>query len=94
MKEMFLLKMKTTGGNCLGSNYLEGNCPWVIIRGPIIQAPIVRGLFSWGPLSGGMRGQLSWGTFVWGAVVRGAIVLEPAIDDGKHNKEILDDKNV
>ena len=46
---------QSAGGNCLGSNYLEGNYPGVIILGAIIQAPIVRGNFS--------------GTIVWGAIV-------------------------
>ena len=47
---------QSTGGNCLGSNYLEGNYHGVIIWGVITQVPIVQGQLFWRPLSGGERG--------------------------------------
>ena len=80
---------QSTGCNCLGSNYLEGNYPGVIIRGSIILVPIVRGQFFWGSLPGGQlsRGdypggqlskvQLSWRAVIRGEIIQGAIVLEP-----------------
>ena len=60
---------QSTRGNCLGSNYLKGNYPGIIIWGAIIQAPIVWGQFFWGLLSGE---QLSGRQLFWG----GAIILE------------------
>ena len=74
-KKIFCLKELSRAiswDNCLGSNYLEGNWPGVIIRGAIIQVPIVRGQFFWRPLS---WMQLSGRQLSRRKIVRGAIVL-------------------
>ena len=73
---------QSTGGNCLGSNYLEGNYPGVIVWGQLSRRQLSGGNFSGGyclgcnyPEGNYPGRQLSWGAFVRGGNCSGGNYL-------------------